>query len=179
MNWKPPIRSGRRRGKRYWSFLSTWSSTRHKFLIQFHMFFLVQMIQDSKKESTNPEIGASSSAIKAVKFTVKPRIPEEKHHFQQCQPPIKNQTAVPAAVSTAEQSNSQNVRVPNGAIPIYDYSFGPTGIPDLNLSFDEISQRNYTRCMAAQARQNRIKIWKSKNNNNNNNNSSGAARLLA
>lgn len=136
-----------------------------------------KMIQDSKKESTNPEIRASSSAIKAVKFTVKPRIPEEKHHFHQCQPPIKNQTAVPAAVSTTEQSNSQNVRIPNGAISIYDPSFGPTGIPDLNLSFDEISQRNYTRCMAAQARQNRIKIWKSKNNNNNNNN--GAARLLA
>lgn len=131
------------------------------------------MILGCKNESAIPEIGTSSSAMKVVKFTVKspsstPEIHHHHHHrHHQIQPSMNNQAA---AMAEQQSNKSQNFQVPMGAIPLYDpSSLSPMGIPDLNVSLEEISQRNYSRIMAARARQNRIQICKTKNN--------GAARV--
>lgn len=106
----------------------------------------------SNNQSEIPEIGTSASNM--------------ENHLHQREPSIKNQTA-----PMADQSNSnQNFQIPIGAIPLYDPSFGPMGIPDLNLTIDEI---DFSKYMAARARQIRIRIWKNKNKNNDN----GAAKL--
>ncbi|CAK9312732.1 unnamed protein product [Citrullus colocynthis] len=121
----------------------------------------------SNNQSEIPEIGTSSSvAMEMSKLTVNSSASNMENHLHQREPSIKNQTA-----PMAEQSNSnQNFQIPIGPIPLYDSSLGPMGIPDLNLTIDEI---NFSKYMAARARQIRIRIWKNKNKNNNN----GAAKL--
>ncbi|CAK9312731.1 unnamed protein product [Citrullus colocynthis] len=118
----------------------------------------------SNNQSKIPEIGTSSSIVmEMAKLTVKSSASNLESHLHQCKPSIMNQTA-----RMAEQSNSnKNFQIPIGAIP----SLGPMGIPDLNLSFEEINRRHFSKYMAARARQNRIQICKNRNNNN------GAAKL--
>ncbi|KAL0557884.1 hypothetical protein IC582_006436 [Cucumis melo] len=114
--------------------------------------------------SVNPEIGTSSSvAMEVAKLTVKSSYSNVENNHDECEPSMKNQT-----VPTAEQGNSnRNYQIPIGGIPLYDPSLGPMGIPDLNLSLEDIFHKSYTKYLAARARQNRIQIWKNKNNNNN------------
>ncbi|XP_022144188.1 uncharacterized protein LOC111013942 [Momordica charantia] len=115
--------------------------------------------------SPQPETGSSSSAMEIAQLTVKSSSPTlENHHHQHQQqqkqnhnrhrhypqPSIKNQTPEP----------SQSFQ-----IPPYDTSLGPIGIPDLNISLEEFAQRNYSKIKAAQARQRRIRICKTKNSN--------------
>lgn len=107
----------------------------------------------STNQSEIPEIGTSSSGTKSSHSNV-------ENNLHECQPSMKNQTA-----PVAEQSNhNQNHQIPTGEIPLLD----PMGIPDLNLTIEQNVQMNYTKYMAAKARQNRIRIWKNKKNNNSN-----------
>lgn len=112
---------------------------------------LVQMIlgsNSSKNESAIPEIGTSSSAMEVVKLLT-----------------VESSTHQPAPMAEQSNNGSQNFQIPIGGIPFYDpSSLSPMGIPDLNISLEEINQRNYSRFMAARARKNRIQICKNKNN---------------
>lgn len=102
----------------------------------------------SKNESAIPEIGTSSSAMEVVKLLT-----------------VESSTHQPAPMAEQSNNGSQNFQIPIGGIPFYDpSSLSPMGIPDLNISLEEINQRNYSRFMAARARKNRIQICKNKNN---------------
>ncbi|XP_038886209.1 uncharacterized protein LOC120076447 [Benincasa hispida] len=124
------------------------------------------IVGGSNYQSEIPEIGTSTLvAMEIAKLTMESSASNLEIDLHQCEPSIKNQTA-----SMEEQSNFE---IPNGGIPLYDHSMGPMGIPDLNFSFDELSERYYSKYMAAKARQKRMQICKNKNNNNNN----GASNL--
>ncbi|KAL0561622.1 hypothetical protein IC582_002062 [Cucumis melo] len=61
----------------------------------------------------------------------------------------------------AEHSNSnQNYQISIGGIALYDPSLGLMGILDLNLCLEDIFHKNYTKYLAATARQNKIQIGK-------------------
>ena len=140
-------------------------------LLNMYISFLEQILGGFSNLSVNPKFGTSTSvAMEIAKLTVKSSDSNVENNHDECEPSMKNQT-----VPVAEQSNSiQNYQIPIGGIPLYDPSLGPMGIPDLNLSLEDILHKNYTKYLAAKARQNRIQIWKNKNNNNNNN---GAPKL--
>ncbi|TKY75251.1 hypothetical protein E2542_SST04018 [Spatholobus suberectus] len=95
-------------------------------------------------------------------------------------PLILNQTAGPAQIRDGEGAALQACghAATSLGVPSFSNDVGPSGIPDLNLPLDEsmttefcealdvnvsVANKNLSRAMAAQARQNRLHIYRFKN----------------